>query len=64
MNTWIVYRVVNDKRCSGGTRWVPIGWVNHVTESLARSEAKKWFNRFDEEELKLIVTEPGCGWLM
>ena len=62
-DTWIVYRVTKDSRCVGGMSWQAIGWVNHSNEQQAKEEAYKAFCRFDEEELKLILTTPGIGYL-
>ena len=62
--TWIVYRVIKDKRCTGGTRWVALGWINSDNEQIAMVEAKKEFGTFDTVELKLVETKKGCGWLM
>ena len=61
MNTWIVYRVVKDKRCTDGQRWVAIGWVCHNNEVQARDEALKIFRLFDQEDLKLVLTTQGYG---
>lgn len=61
--TWIVHRAFKDKRVTGGERWQPIGWVNHTNEEQARREAHKMFGRYDEENLRLLETTPGCGWL-
>jgi hypothetical protein len=62
--TWIVYRIVKDKRCSNGERWLAIGWVNHSNEQQARVEAHKAFRQFDEEQLKLVQTTPGYGFFV
>jgi hypothetical protein len=62
--TWIVYRVIKDKRCTDGVRWVPVGWVNHTNEAMAKTEAHKMFARYNEENLKLVQTTQGCGWLV
>ena len=62
--TWIVYRVVKDKRCSNGERWLAIGWVNQGSEQQAQTEAHKIFARYDEEQLKLVQTSLGYGFLV
>jgi hypothetical protein len=61
--TWIVHRVTKDSRCVGGLRWQAIGWVNHETEEQAKDEAHKAFRRFNEEELRFVLTTPGVGYL-
>lgn len=62
--TWIVYRIVKDSRCSNGERWIAIGWVNQNNEEQARFEAHKAFARYNEEQLKLMPTKPGYGFLV
>lgn len=62
--TWIVYRIVKDKRCLNGERWLAIGWVNHANEQQASAEAHKMFRNYDQEQLRLVVTKPGTGWLI
>jgi hypothetical protein len=64
VNTWIVHRVVKDRRCTDGQRWLAIGWVCHDNEAQARDEAHKMFRLFDQEELKLLLTTPGIGFLV
>lgn len=63
-NTWIVYRVVKDKRCTDGVRWQAIGWACNNNEVQAKAEALKMFRLFDEEDLKLVLTTQGCGFLV
>ena len=62
--TWIVYRVVKDKRCTDGVRWLAVGWVNQANEEMAQREAHKMFARYDQENMRLLKTEPGYGWLV
>lgn len=62
--TWVVYRAVKDKRCTGGERWVALGWVTQASEEQARLEARKVFNRFDQEQLRLMPCTRGFGWFV